>query len=110
MLSSFDVVVIQCGGNDIAFHPRKDTEPDWPAQVSNTFKRFLDKIGHSVNVKIMPVIGRLAYPLEVRNLNARLRKRFRGFYMKLEERETIVDGVHLMNNCNAELLQETIFF
>ena len=110
MLSSFDVVVIQCGGNDIAFHPRKDTKPDWPAQVSNTFKRFLDKIGPSVKVKIMPVIGRLAYPLEVRNLNARLRKRFRGCYMKLELRESFVVGVHLTNNCYAELLQETIFF
>ena len=49
------VKVIQCGGNDIAFHPRKDMKPDWWAQVSNTFKRFLDKIGPSVNVKIMPV-------------------------------------------------------
>ena len=45
-LRKFDIVIVQCGGNDVSFHPKKsNVVPDFPAHLSKSFKSFADGLG-----------------------------------------------------------------
>jgi len=108
-LRNFDIVIVQCGGNDVSFHPKKPTViPDYPVHLSQSFKSFADDLGQKTKLKIMQIITRPKYHIEIENANFRLKKRFRSCFVPSSINLDFADATHLTKKCYLDILNEAL--
>ena len=104
-IDSFDLILVEMGGNDVSNHPRK---PDIPKTVGEAFRAIKEFMTFCVEKKIGLVLrvisrdnGRLGCDL----LNGRLRKCFRSFFIDCDiDWQYSKDRVHLVEGCYRRFL------
>ena len=97
-IDSFDLILMEMGGNDVANHPRKPNIPKTVGEAFRAIKEFMMFCAEKKEIGfVLRVISRDNWRLGCDLLNGRLEKCFRSFFIDYDiDWQYSKDWVHLV--------------